>query len=236
MEQRVVMRFLTLKGLYASAIADRCKHCTNVCCKRSEKSTFYRESRFSLDVLQIPSVFSELLNENQSRNILKYAGKCMDPLIFEFYIMPFNDLSVIFRAPIRSWPVHSNLSRFFDCFVQCLDHSRSIFQYCASDTNYRWLGNSIYSELSRPAVRCSLHFLANILFIWSWSLPMSEEFRPGEISSSWSEKRTSIQITLWWIEWTRCDDSRNISRIIKQKLIFAEQQAQSHVRKKIWKG
>jgi hypothetical protein len=64
----------------------RCKHWINVCCKRFEKSHFCGESRFPLDVLRIPSLFSELFNENQNKNALMYQRNCMDPSIFEFFV------------------------------------------------------------------------------------------------------------------------------------------------------
>jgi hypothetical protein len=72
---------LTHGGLILKKEIDKYGHWINVCCKWFEKSNFCGESRFSLDVLRISFIFSELLNGNQSRNPMKYEGNCMDPLI-----------------------------------------------------------------------------------------------------------------------------------------------------------
>jgi hypothetical protein len=59
----------------------------NVCHKRFEKSNFCEEFRFSVDVSRIPSIFSELFNENRSRNTLKYEENYMDRSTFEFFAL-----------------------------------------------------------------------------------------------------------------------------------------------------
>jgi hypothetical protein len=68
-----------------SDVTHRCKHWIKVRCKRFEKSNFCGESRFSLDVLRIPSIFNELPNENRSRNTLNYEENYMDPSIFDLF-------------------------------------------------------------------------------------------------------------------------------------------------------
>jgi hypothetical protein len=141
------MRFLPIRlespAVYKNPSQSRkesihgCKYRIDICCKRLEKSNFCGESRFSLDVFWIPSIFSELLNEDQSRNTLKYEGNYMDHSIsvllhratqwFECYIQRSDQILI---NSFKSLAI-------FDCFVQCPDQPRPIFQYCPFDTNYR---------------------------------------------------------------------------------------------------